>query len=551
MSATVDVVIAGATVYDGLGSPGVLADVAVSGDRVVTIAPDLGVRARRVIDASGLAVAPGFIDPHTHSDVVPLMGKAQPFKLYQGVTTEIVGNCGNSAAPLTDQAAVELHRPISSTAKAGVSSYPRTFAGYLDEIEAAGPTNHVASLVGHTTLRMTANGMDLALRDGALETMVLLAEQAFADGAIGLSSGLIYAPGCYADVAELAALARVAGRWQRPYATHMRDEGDHVLGSIAESVEVARRSRCRLQLSHCKLAGRRNHGRAAEFLAAMHAARADGVDVTGDQYPYTTGETFLAALLPSGIQAGGPGRMRDRLADPAERAFWHDVATGATVVPGSSPGSWQQTTPSGVLISMHAYPSLQGSSLSECAAVAGSSEWDALCEIVRADPATMMVYELMGEADVREIMSDPGICVGSDNSVPVGLAHQRAWGCFPTVLGRYCRDLGVLSLPEAIRKMTSAAADAFGLTSRGRLQAGVLADLVVVDPATVGHPGATPASPSARPSGVPYVLLAGHVVVDAGDFTGDRFGRVLRAGHAEPADRKSADNAGRKAACTP
>jgi N-acyl-D-aspartate/D-glutamate deacylase len=540
----VDLVIAGGTVYDGLGSPGVLADVAVDGDRIVAVGPGLRSLARRVIDASGQAVAPGFIDPHTHSDVVPFMAAPQPFKLYQGVTTEIVGNCGNSAAPLTDEAAVEFHRPISSTVRAGVTSHPRTFAGYLREVEAAGPVNHVASLVGHTTVRMCANGMDLKLRDGALDAMVALVDRAFAEGAVGLSSGLIYPPGCYANPAELVALTRVAGRWQAPYATHMRDEGNQVLDSIAESVDVARRGGCRLHISHCKVAGRRNHGRAGEFLAAVHAARAEGADVTGDVYPYTTGETFLAALLPSGIQEGGQERMRARLSDPAERAFWRDVATGAVTAAGSSAGAWLQTTPAGVTISMHTDASLQGSSLAQRAAATGMTEWDALCAIVRADPSAMMVYELMREDDVRAFMGDPGICVGSDNSVPVGLAHQRGWGCFPTVLGRYCSDIGALNLPEAIRKMTSAAADRFRLTGRGQLRAGALADLVVFDPATIGHPGASPATPSVRPSGVPYVVLAGHVVIDGGDFTGERFGRVLRAGRAERAEH---GDPGRKA----
>jgi N-acyl-D-amino-acid deacylase len=542
----VDLVIAGGTVYDGLGSPGALADVAVDGDRIVAVEPGLRPLARRVIDAGGLAVAPGFIDPHTHSDVVPFMAAPQPFKLYQGVTTEIVGNCGNSAAPLTDEAAVEFHRPISSTAKAGVTSHPRTFAGYLDEVEAAGPVNHVASLVGHSTVRMCANGMDLKLRDGALDTMVALVERAFAEGAVGLSSGLIYPPGSYADLAELTALTEVAGRWRAPYATHMRDEGNQVLDSIAESVAAARRGGCPLHISHCKVAGRRNHGRAGEFLAAVHAARADGVDVTGDMYPYTTGETFLAALLPSGIQEGGQERMRARLSDCAERAFWRDVATGAATAAGSSQGAWQQTTPAGVTVSMHADPALQGSSLAQRAAATGSTEWDALCATVRSDPAAMMVYELMREDDVRAFLGDPGICVGSDNSIPVGLAHQRAWGCFPAVLGRYCRDAGALDLPEAIRKMTSSAAGRFRLAGRGRLRAGALADLVVFDPATIGHPGASPATPSVRPSGVPYVVLAGHVVIDDGDFTGERLGRVLRAGRPEPDDPGRAIRAGRR-----
>jgi N-acyl-D-aspartate/D-glutamate deacylase len=542
-----DLLITGATVYDGLGGPGYVADVAITGDRVSAIGTGLatgtglGVDAARVIEAGGLALAPGFIDPHTHSDMVPLMAEAQPFKLYQGVTTEIVGNCGNSAAPLVDETAVEHHRPISSSVKAGVTSHPRTFRDYLDEVEAAGPTNHIASLVGHHTLRMSANGMAVELADGALERMVELADEAFADGAIGFSTGLIYAPGSYGDIDEIATVARVAGRWQRPYATHMRDEGRGLDASLAESIEVARRARAHLQISHCKAAGMQNFGRSAELLAAIRDARAEGLVVAGDAYPYTTGETFLAALFPSAIQEGGPERMLERLTDPAERARWEAIAeAGSSPEPPPSPGSWHQTTPAGVVVSMHDDPAIQGRTLAECAAAFGLSSWDALCRVVLEDPASMMVYELMSEDDVRAIVADPNIVIGSDNSIPVGLAHQRAWGCFPTVLGRYSRDLGILSLPEAIRKMTSATAELFGLAGRGRIEVGAIADLVLFDPATVGHPGSSPATPSARPSGILYVMLAGHVVIDDGVFSGERRGRVLRAGHAEPADAAAA-----------
>ena len=531
---TVDLLLRGGEVLDGLGAPALRADVAVAGDRVVAVGPDLDVRATRVLDVGGLTVAPGFIDPHTHSDVVPLMARPQPFKLYQGVTTEIVGNCGNSAAPLVDETAVEHHRPISSTAKAGVTSHPRTFAGYLDEIEAAGPSNHVASLVGHHTLRMSANGMAVDLAEGALDRMVELAEEAFAAGAVGFSTGLIYAPGSYGDVEEVSALAHVASRWQRPYATHLRDEGDRLLEGLAEAVEVARRTRVRLQVSHCKVAGSRNHGRAGELLDALRSARAEGLDVLGDQYPYTTGETFLAALLPSAVQQGGPDALRERLTDPAQRRHWFEVArAGLPPVGGGSPGSWHQTTPAGVTISMHTDASLQGGTLAGRAAALGVDPWDALCETVLADPASMMVYELMSGADVDTLLGDPLIAIGSDNSIPVGLAHQRAWGCFPTVLAHGVRERGLLSLPEAVRKMTSATAAQFGLLGRGVLAPGSVADVVVFDPARVGHPGASPRNPAARPSGIPHVVLAGEVVVDHGEFTGVRHGRVLRAGHPE------------------
>lgn len=533
-SARVDLILAGGTVFDGFGAEGIAADVAIVGDRVVAVGEGLSARLRasRTIDVSGLAVAPGFIDPHTHSDVVPLMKDPQPFKLYQGVTTEIVGNCGNSAAPLVDEETVAFHRPISSTVAAGVQSRPRTFAGYLDEIEAAGPTNHIASLVGHHTLRMSANGMDVALGDGAQDQMEELADAAFADGAYGLSSGLIYAPGSYAHHEEITQLAKVAYRWQRPYATHMRDEGNQLADSLTETLDVARQSGVRVQVSHAKAAGIANHGKSALLLEMLRAARLEGIDVLADQYPYTTGESFVAALLPAVVQEGGRDAMVERLRDPEQRLVWKARAEeGFTGKIGS--GSWHQTTAAGVMVSMHRDDTLRGQTIADIAATRGVSEWDALCDVIVEDPASMMVYQLMAEDDVRTILADPLVAVGSDNSVPVGFAHQRGWGCFPTVLGTYVRDLGVISLPEAIRKMTSLPARQFGLTGRGYLGVGAIADVAVFDPATVGHAG-SPRNPSVQPTGIPLVVLAGHVVIENGTFSGERLGRVLRAGHAEP-----------------
>lgn len=532
----VTLVIRGGTVLNGFGTHGVVADVAIDGDRVAAVGPGLPVVGEREIDATGLFVAPGFIDAHTHSDVVPFMDQPQPFKLRQGVTTEIVGNCGNSAAPLVDEEAVEYHRPISSTARAGVDTHPRSFSDYLDEIEAAGPTNHIASLVGHHTLRMSANGMDETLSAGALERMQNLADEAFAAGAFGLSTGLIYAPGSYADTDEVAALATVAYRWQRPYATHMRDEGHGLADAVAETLDIARRSGVRVQISHCKAAGLPNHGRGPELLALMHDARAAGIDVYGDQYPYTTGETFLSALLPAGMQVGGPDALRARLADPASRAEWFEIAeAGATGAPRA--GAWHQTTPDGIMISMHADGSLQGRTIAEVAAERDISAWDALCAVVLADPAAMTVYRLMSEDDVRAILADPLIAIGSDNSVPVGYAHQRGWGCFPTVLGSYVRDVPLIPVEEAVRKMTSLTARQFGLTGRGYLAPGAIADVVVFDLETIGHPG-TPTSPAQHPTGIPYVVLAGTVAIDDGVFSGRRDGRVLRAGYPEPASAR-------------
>ncbi|MEV0596064.1 N-acyl-D-amino-acid deacylase family protein [Nonomuraea cavernae] len=504
----IDLILRGGTVHDGLGSAPETADVAISGSRVVAVGPGLS-GARRELDVAGLIVAPGFVDAHAHSDLVPLMDEPQPFKLLQGVTTEINGNCGYSYAP-------DASRLEELT---GVSVPDWTFAAYLSAVAVAGPSNHVATLVGHSTLRGAVAGFAPELAEGDLDRMCELAADAFEAGACGLSSGLIYPPGSYAGTGELVALARVAHRYGVPYTTHLRDEGAAVGEALDEAIEIARRARVRLQVSHCKVAGRPNHGRASLLLDRLRAARAAGVDVRGDQYPYLAGATVLAALLPPSALAGG--RLREVLASPFERLRLRSLAEAG----GTGSGLWGDAVPAGILVTSHADASFTGRTL---AAIAGERDpWEVACDLVAADPAAQMVIEMMAEEDVAEIMADPLIGIGSDNGPPTGLEHPRTWGCFPRFLGSYVRERGVVGWAEAVRKMTSATADQFGLRGRGWLGAGAYADVCVFDPATVGHTG-TYTDPSARPTGIVHVLLEGRVVVESGEFTGGRHGRVLR-----------------------
>lgn len=517
-----DLVLRGGTVHDGLGSPGVAADVAIASGRVVAVGTDPGA-AHRVIDVDGLVVAPGFLDPHSHSDMVPLLDRPQPFKLAQGVTTEIVGNCGFSFGPL-DAPAADVAGVLFRELSGEVKVRPRDFADYLAAIEAAGPTNHIAAMVGHNTLRLTANGTEPQLRPGALAQMCRLADESFAAGAIGFSSGLIYPPGCFAETAEVVALARVAHRWNRPYSTHMRNEDATLAAALDEAVDIARRARVRLQVSHCKVAGRAQHGNATMLLDKLHAARLSGVDARGDLYPYLAGASFLGAVLPGAAHAGGPDRLRARLTDPAERAALRALAEDTSVTVNG--GFWRHVEPGDILVTKHATrPCAVGRTLAQTAN--GADAWTTLCDLLAEDPGASMVITMMAEDDMRAIMRDPLIGVGSDNGLPTEFGHPRTWGCFPRVLGEYVRELGVLSMPAAIRKMTSAIADQFGLAGRGFLGPGAVADVAVFDPATIGHAG-TYAAPDVPPTGVRYVLLAGAVVIDGGDFTRERRGRVLR-----------------------
>lgn len=507
-----DLVLRGGAVHDGLGSAPVRADVAVSAGRVAAIGADPG-PARRVVDVAGLAVAPGFVDPHCHSDLVPVLAAPQPFKLLQGVTTEVNGNCGFSFAPLLERDVEVMSGYAGAPVTAG------TFAQYLAAMEAAGPTNHIATLVGHSTLRLAAAGWELEAGPDALARMCALAAEAFEAGACGLSSGLIYPPGSFGGTDELVALAKVAHRYGRPYTTHLRDEGAGLAEALDEAVEIARRARVALQVSHCKTAGPRNHGRAGMLLDRLRAARAEGLDVRGDVYPYLAGGTTLSALLPPSALEGGPDALRARLAGDLETLR----RAAEDPVPVRGTGLWRDTTPDGVLITAHADPAVVGRTL---AGLPGDP-FTTACALIAADPAATMVITMMAEPDVRELLADPLLGIGSDNGMPVGLEHPRTWGCFPHFLGAYVREAGLVPLEEAVRKMTSANAVPFGLTGRGVLTVGSYADITCFDPSEVGHPG-TYAEPDLQPTGIPYVLLEGEVVVDGGTFTGARRGRVLR-----------------------
>jgi N-acyl-D-amino-acid deacylase len=509
----------GGTVYDGLGNPGRVADVAVADGRVVAIGndPPAGLRS---VDCDELAVAPGFVDTHAHSDLVHLLDEPQPFKLLQGVTTEVVGNCGLTFAPL-DQASAEVAATLWSGLAGGVPIGPTSFGELADRLDRAGPVNNLALLVGHGTLRLTANGLEERLRPGAAARMAAMVAEAFGAGAVGLSSGLIYVPGSYAGTGELVALARVVARYGGVYATHMRDEGAHLEAALEEAVTVARTAGTRLQVSHCKAAGRAAHGLGGRLLERLAAARSEGIDAQGDQYPYDAGATVLSALLPPAVAAGGTEAMLARLRDPGARAATRAQAERG----GVGDGAWAEADPADVLVTGHRDAAVVGRTLAEAAGP--GDPWDTLCRLVAEDPAATIVMRVMREDDVRAIMASPLVGVGSDNGPPTGLQHPRTWGCFPRLLGRYVRELGVLSWEQAIRKASWLGARQFRLDGRGLLAEGAVADLCVFDPATVGHDG-TYLEPDAPVSGIRHVVLAGDLVVEDGRFTGRRSGRVLR-----------------------
>ncbi|MGH7323244.1 MAG: N-acyl-D-amino-acid deacylase family protein [Candidatus Rokuibacteriota bacterium] len=525
-----DVLIRGAEVIDGTGAPGRRIDVAVRDGRISAVGTAER-PARRVIDAPGAVLAPGFIDIHTHSDfTLPLNQRAES-KIRQGVTTEVLGNCGFSVAPaLPDR--VELLRSYLAASAPWLPFRPTTFGAYLD----AFPTTSVNTVmqVGHNTLRLMAMGMgNRSPRADELALMERLLEEALDAGALGLSSGLFTAPGSYAQPEELLALARVLRRHGANYASHVRNEAGHVFDAVDEAINVAEACDIHVQIAHLKLSGTDNWGGASKLLARIGEARRRGVRVDADQYPYTTASNPLRNLLPLWVQDGGLDAMLERLRDPAARErIRGDIAAHGWGSFGRLP-SWDAVR---IAISPN-HPESAGRTIGEIARRRSGDQLDAACDVLVADEGhTRVLLTSMSEDDVREILRSPTVLVGSDGIAlaPYGVTgqgkpHPRFYGTFPRVLGHYVRELGLLSLPEAIRKMTGGSAAALGLAERGLIREGFWADLTLFNPKAVAE-RATYDDPHQYAAGIATVIVNGVVVVDGGEHTGALPGRLLRRG---------------------
>jgi N-acyl-D-amino-acid deacylase len=477
MSTTYDILIAGGTVIDGTGAPRQAADVGVRGDRTVAVGKLATADAREIVDATGLIVAPGFIDAHTHDDRAVLSGPDMTMKISQGVTTVISGNCGVSLAPFP----ADRDPPPPLNLLGGRDWYRfRSFADYIAALEAAPAALNIAPQVGHTTLRAAV--MDNVFRPATpeeIDAMADMVDEAMQAGAIGLSTGLFYPPAQAAPTDEVVALAERVARAGGMHTTHMRDEGPQVLDSIRESAEIGERARLPVVISHHKCAGRPNWGRSVDTLALIDKVRRkQTLDI--DVYPYIASSTVLL-----------PARIKD-----AERVMV----------------TWSR-----------AHPEMNGRDLADVA-----REWSCTVEEAaeRLQPAGA-VYWQMQEEDLRRILSWPDSMIGSDGLPHDDVPHPRLWGTFPRVLGHFSRDEKLFSLEQAIRKMTSIAARVFGLTSRGSIAEGNFADLALFDAQTVLDE-ATFEQPKRPARGIRRVIVNGATVWSDGKWSGAKPGRVLR-----------------------
>lgn len=530
-----DLLIRGGSVVDGTGAPARRSDVVVDGSRIVAVGPGASDGStRRVLDADGLVVAPGFIDMHSHADFTQPFYPGARNSLGQGVTTEVLGNCGYSPAPVaTDAGRADEQRAACHGLGPGLAWDWHSFGEFLDRLDAARPAVNCVQLVGHGMLRLAVVGADQrAATDPELAAMHAMAAGALAAGAWGMSSGLVYPPGAFASTDEIVRVGQALQPLDGLYASHIRDETDGLADALSEAVRIGQRLGVRVQVSHLKAAGRSNHGRAAEALSILRAARTAGVRVTQDAYPYTAGSTLLTQLLPPWVHDGGTDELVARLGSADIRArIADDIRDG---LPGWPNYSQSSGGPDSIRIAAVARPSLaglEGLTLTRAAAIAGTDTLTVVLDTIVADRgATTMIVSLMDEADVDAILDDPHTAIGSDQlgvTSPDARVHPRAYGSFVRVLGRYVRDRGRLDLAAAIHRMTGFPADILGLSDRGRITAGAIADLVVFDPDRVADLS-TYEAPNLSPVGVEAVLLGGRFAFDRGEAVDVRLGRVLR-----------------------
>ena len=527
-SMSLDLIFTGGRVVDGTGAPWFRADVGISGDRIAAVGDLSRARAKRRIDASRLVLAPGFIDMLGQSEYNVLVDNRAASKITQGITTEITGE-GSSIAPLNARMIAD-RKDIWT--RYGVTPDWTTLAGYWKAFERARPAINLGTFVGAGGVRDLIVGKDDRRATPAeVAAMEAAVARAMEDGAFGLSTSLAYVPDRFASTEEIIALAKVAARYGGTYITHQRDEGDHLDASLDEVFRIAREARIPAQIYHLKTAGRRNWGRMPAVLRRIEQARADGLDVSANQYPWAASSNNLDASLPLWVREGGREKLIARLLDPAVRERIR------AEFPGENP-DWSDEPGSRILVTRVLDPALkglEGKTIAEIARAEKKDPLDALMDLIVADRANVgRVTFSMSEDDVKTALTHPLVSMGTDSGAKAedGIyseekSHPRAWGSAARILGRYVRDEKVLSLEEAVRKMTSLPASRMGLADRGILRPGMAADVVAFDPTTVRE-RSTYADPLHYSEGIPFVCVNGRLVVDGGRITDARPGRALK-----------------------
>jgi len=529
-----DVIIKNGHIVDGAANPWFKADIGITEEKIAEIGRLDKERAARVIDAKGLVVSPGFLDMHSHSDLVLLINPKAESKIRQGITTEVIGNCGGSAAPLNDFLKTEMRKTTPLLEEAKLELNWSTMREYLNRLDKQGAALNVAPLVGHENIRALVIGFDnRAPTDAELKKMKNILGRAMEDGAFGMSTGLIYPPGCYAKTDELMELSRMVAKHGGIYTSHIRGEGEELISSVKETIKIGEKAGLPVEISHHKAGGKANWGKVKRTLKMMNDARARGVDVTCDVYPYTAASFGLSAMLPPWSYEGGLPEFLKRLKDTETRKkFRKEMLNGA---PGwSSPlkaAGWDAT----LISRSRLHKDYEGKTIAEIVKSKKVDPFDFTFDLLIEENMSVSVVRFaMCEEDVRKVLKYPEAMIGTDASAvtPYGVLgkgkpHPRSYGTFSRVLGKYVREEKVLRLEDAVRKMTSLPAQKLGLRNRGLIAEGMQADITIFNAERVTDK-ATYSEPHQYPEGIEYVLVNGKIVISKGKHTEVLAGKALR-----------------------
>jgi len=525
-----DILILNGNVITGTGEPGFEADIGIKDKKITLISKDAAVESAQIIQADGLYLAPGFIDPHMHSDLTLFGNQQAESSVHQGVTTEIIGNCGLSAAPISKEGLGDIEFLAGGL---NINNRWSNMGEYLEQLEKSGTSVNVVPLVGHSNLRFAVNGLENdPLEPDMQQQMENLLAETMEQGGRGLSTGLFYPPGCYSKTDEIIGLAKVAARYGGIYASHIRSESDGVLDAAAEAIEIALSADLPVQYSHVKICGHLYWDKINELVKILDSDKARDADLGCDQYPYHASSTTLSSILPYWAQVGGGKKVaklaRDKEPRKRLRQDWDENQIEWDSRSGVK--NWGDIQ----IAECKSRPGVIGLSIEEIAAADNLDPFDVAMDLIALDDAqVVVVYFDQNEEIVQRLMQHPRVAIGSDSlgAAPQGVlgqsgTHPRTYGTFPRVLGRYVREEKVLSLEDAIKKMTSQTAQRYNLKNRGVIQEGAWADLVVFDADKVIDQ-ATFSKPHQFPLGILNVVVNGEMVVENQIHTGKLPGIIL------------------------
>ena len=523
------VLIKGGDVIGGTGKKAFTSDVLIETGKIKQIGRDLEIADATVIDASGLIVAPGFIDIHNHNDQYIFIDPTAPYKIFQGVTTEISGNCGEGLAPVPEEFKKLIFDYYSTYYVDEKIFNNTTFDYYFKQVEKLPLGINVGYHCAHGTIRMAVMGFDENHADGAqIEKMKALLREGMEQGALGMSTGLVYSPGCFASTEEIVELCKVVKEFDGVYTTHMRNEGYYLIESVEETIDIARKSGVAAVISHHKAMGKKNWGKTVKTLEMIKAARKGGIDICYDQYPYTLSCTVLLWVIPFKYTEGGVSKLLERLADKKIR----DEIRKAYFDPEEE---WDNPIDNigydGIhILTAENVPLAEGKTLNEYAALVGKDPLDALCDIlIESNGNSLAAYDCMCEEDVKQLMQYEECIIGSDG-IPVypgEKTHPRLCGTFPRILKKYALDEKVITLEDAVRKMSGLPAEKIKLKGKGLIREGFDADITVFNAKTIND-RATLAEPLAKPDGIEYVLVNGEIAIEKGVYKGAASGKLIR-----------------------